>query len=196
MVYVANASADIVRVIATATNTVKGTIAVARAPNGVAVRTDGKTVYVTDFSNGTVTPIDTATNMVGTPIPIKIMPEILPGIISNGNALLATGLTFIARTSCTLASTLASGPVGFAVRQMVLPFGLRPGQTMGTLGKSWRTPESAACTTMIPISSQLTVRPRGRQNLDAPEVALRVSSTSNIGIARSSLPQANQARRG
>ena len=110
-VYVANASANTVTVINTATNTVEGSIPVPGA-NGVAVSPDGKTVYVTNFSSGTVTPIDTATNTAGTPIPVGMDPEIFPGISSNGNALLATGLTFVARTSGALASTLASGPTG------------------------------------------------------------------------------------
>jgi fibronectin-binding autotransporter adhesin len=110
--YVANASADTVTVVNTATNTVEETIPVAGAPNGVAVSPDGKTVYITDFSASSVTPINTATNAVGTPIPLGVNPEIFPGIASNGNALLASGLTFVARTSGALESTLASGPTG------------------------------------------------------------------------------------
>lgn len=39
-------------------------------------------------------------------------PEIFPGIASNGNALLASGLTFVANTSGALESTRASGPTG------------------------------------------------------------------------------------
>ncbi|MGA8660063.1 MAG: hypothetical protein WB586_28425 [Chthoniobacterales bacterium] len=58
---------------------------------------DGKTVYVTDFSNETVTPINTLTNTADTPIKVGMLPEIFPGIASNGNALLVSGLTFVAR---------------------------------------------------------------------------------------------------
>jgi YVTN family beta-propeller protein/autotransporter-associated beta strand protein len=109
--YVATGS-NTVTVINTGNNQIVDTISVAPGSNGVAMSPDGKTVYVTNFSNGTVTPINTATNMAGTPIPVGMMPEIFPGIASNGNALLASGLTFVARTSGALDSTLASGPTG------------------------------------------------------------------------------------
>ena len=39
-------------------------------PAGVAVSPDGKTVYVTNCGSNTVTPIDTATNTAGAPIPV------------------------------------------------------------------------------------------------------------------------------
>ncbi len=84
----------------------------AAIPNGVAVSPDGKTVYVTDLLNNEVIPISTNNNMPGTPIPVVDMPEIFPGIASNGNALLAGGLTFVANTSGALESTLASGLTG------------------------------------------------------------------------------------
>ena len=84
----------------------------AAIPNGVAVSPDGKTVYITDLINNEVIPISTNNNMPGTPIPVVDMPEIFPGIASNGNALLASGLTFVANTSGALESTLASGPIG------------------------------------------------------------------------------------
>src|SRR4051812_44408081 len=62
----------------------------------------------------TVTPIDMATNDTGTPIPIATFPALptVPDICSNGNALLATGLTFKANTAGALACTQASGPSG------------------------------------------------------------------------------------
>jgi outer membrane autotransporter protein len=110
--YVANAFADTVTVINTATNAVITTIPVSGTPNGVAVSPDGRTVYVTNFGTDTVTPINTATNKAGAPIPVVMAPEIFPGIASNGNALLASGLTFVAHTSGALESTLASGPTG------------------------------------------------------------------------------------
>jgi YVTN family beta-propeller protein len=38
-------------------------------PDAIAVTPDGKTAYVTNYTNGTVIPISTATNTPGTPIP-------------------------------------------------------------------------------------------------------------------------------
>ena len=150
-VFVANSGNGTVSVINTATNAVTATVTV-----GARQRTwsypDGKTAYVTNQS--TVTPIDTATNTAGTPISVgagtspfgltvspteNALCEVangggsvatintatntagssivtsggqFPGICSNGNALLASGLIFVARTSGALACTLASGPTG------------------------------------------------------------------------------------
>jgi autotransporter-associated beta strand protein/YVTN family beta-propeller protein len=75
------------------------------------VSPDGKTVYVANRADNTVTPISTGTNTPGPPIPVGTSP-IFPGICTNGNALLASGLTFKANTSGALACTLASGPTG------------------------------------------------------------------------------------
>ena len=60
-------------VIATATNTVVGSIPVGSAPFGVAVTPDGSKVYVTN-ERRTVSVIDTATNTVAAPIPVGIAP--------------------------------------------------------------------------------------------------------------------------
>jgi YVTN family beta-propeller protein/autotransporter-associated beta strand protein len=111
-VYVANAFANEVTVINTADNMVETSITVPGTPNGVAVSPDGKTVYVTNFTTETVTAINTTTNAIVATIPVEMMPEIFPGIAWNGNALLASGLTFVANTSGALESTLASGPTG------------------------------------------------------------------------------------
>jgi autotransporter-associated beta strand protein/YVTN family beta-propeller protein len=81
-------------------------------PAGVAFSPDGTRAYVTNNGGGNVSVIDTATNtVVGAPIPAGNFPAFL-GICSNGNALLASGLTFKANTSGALACTLASGPSG------------------------------------------------------------------------------------
>jgi YVTN family beta-propeller protein/autotransporter-associated beta strand protein len=111
--YVTNNVSSTVSVINTATNTVVTAIPVGAVPFGVAVSPDGKTVYVANPGSNSVTPIDTATNTAGAPIPVGTVPA-FPGICSNGNALLATGLTFKANTSGALACTLASGPTGAA----------------------------------------------------------------------------------
>lgn len=64
--YITNLNDNTVSVIDTATNTVTATIAVGKAPYGVAVTPDGTKTYVTnssDSSNG-VSVIDTASNTV------------------------------------------------------------------------------------------------------------------------------------
>jgi outer membrane autotransporter protein len=114
---VANNGGNTVSVINTATDTVLTTISVGNGPAGVAISPDGTRVYVTNPGSGglgggkTVSVIDTATNTVLTTVGVGTNP-IFPGICSNGNALLASGLTFTAHTSGALACTLASGPTG------------------------------------------------------------------------------------
>jgi outer membrane autotransporter protein len=110
--YVTNFTSNSVSVINTATNTVVATIAGFTLPVGVVFSPDGTRAYVTNDNTGNVSVIDTATNtVVGAPIPAGNAPQFL-GICSNGNALLASGLTFTARTSGALACTLASGSSG------------------------------------------------------------------------------------
>jgi autotransporter-associated beta strand protein/YVTN family beta-propeller protein len=109
---VTNAVSNSVSVINTATNTVVATIAGFSTPEGVVFSPDGTRAYVANSNGGNVSVIDTATNtVVGAPIPAGNNPAFL-GICSNGNALLASGLTFKANTSGALACTLASGPTG------------------------------------------------------------------------------------
>jgi autotransporter-associated beta strand protein/YVTN family beta-propeller protein len=111
-VYVANFNDNTVTPINVTTNTAGAPIPVGTTPLvGVAVSPDGKTVYVASQNGNTVTPITVATNTPGAPIPVGSSPQ-FPGICSNGNALLAGGLTFKANTSGALACTLASGPTG------------------------------------------------------------------------------------
>jgi outer membrane autotransporter protein len=81
------------------------------SPVGVVFSPDGTRAYVTNQIGGTVSVIDTATNTVLGTIPAGNAPNLL-GICSNGNALLASGLTFKANTSGALACTLASGASG------------------------------------------------------------------------------------
>ena len=44
-------------------------------PVAIAITPDGKTAYVTNIGSGTVTPIATATNTAGTPIPVGSDPD-------------------------------------------------------------------------------------------------------------------------
>jgi YVTN family beta-propeller protein/autotransporter-associated beta strand protein len=106
-----NAFSNSVSVIDTATNTVVTTITGFNFPVGVVFSPDGTRAYVTNFNGGNVSVIDTATNTIVGAIPAGNNPERL-GICSNGNALLASGLTFKANTSGALACTLASGASG------------------------------------------------------------------------------------
>jgi autotransporter-associated beta strand protein/YVTN family beta-propeller protein len=66
---------------------------------------------VTNQTSNDVAIIDTANNTVISTVSVGQSP-VFPGICSNGNALLASGLTFKANTSGALACTLASGPTG------------------------------------------------------------------------------------
>jgi outer membrane autotransporter protein len=110
--YVANINSGTISVINTANNTVVATIAGFNAPEGVVFSPDGTHAYVTNFGNNTVSVINTANNtIVGAAIPVGSLPDFL-GVCSNGNALLASGLTFKANTSGALACTLASGASG------------------------------------------------------------------------------------
>jgi autotransporter-associated beta strand protein/YVTN family beta-propeller protein len=107
-VYLANQNK--VFVLRTSDNSIVTTIAVASF--GLGVSPDGATVYVVTNGGTSLTPIDTATNTPGAPI--TVTGAQFPGICSNGNALLATGLTFKANISGALACTMASGPTGSA----------------------------------------------------------------------------------
>jgi YVTN family beta-propeller protein/autotransporter-associated beta strand protein len=114
--YVTNGFANTVSVINTATNTVVATILVGSQPTGVVFTPDGTRAYVNNFVTNTVSVINTATNTVIATLPVGVsgpfgLPSAL-GICSNGNALLAAGLTFKANTSGALNCTLASGPTG------------------------------------------------------------------------------------
>ena len=61
--------------------------------------------------DNTVSIINIATNTIVSTLPVGLGP-LVAGICSNGNALLATGLTFRANTGGALACTQASGPSG------------------------------------------------------------------------------------
>jgi outer membrane autotransporter protein len=108
--YVTNPGSNTVSVIDTATNTAVN-LSGFNSPVGVVFSPDGTRAYVTNSIGGNVSVIDTATNTVLLTIPAGNAPNLL-GICSNGNALLASGLTFKANTSGALACTLASGPSG------------------------------------------------------------------------------------
>ncbi len=88
-VYVVNSFSDTVTPIATATNTAGPPIRVGHAPDAIAITPDGRTAYVATvnygspsrparpgagYPSGSVTPIATATNTAGPPIPAGDLP--------------------------------------------------------------------------------------------------------------------------
>jgi YVTN family beta-propeller protein len=68
--YVLNPGRDMVSVLDTATNALTATIPVGRFPRGVAVRPDGRRVYVTNYDDATVSVIDGGTNSVVATVPV------------------------------------------------------------------------------------------------------------------------------
>jgi YVTN family beta-propeller protein/autotransporter-associated beta strand protein len=109
--YVTNGGGANVSVINTATDTVIATIPVGSGPGGVSFSPDGTRAYVANSGDNTVSVINTTTNSVSQTLLVGNTP-LFSGIYSNGNALLAAGLTFKANTSGALACTLASGASG------------------------------------------------------------------------------------
>jgi YVTN family beta-propeller protein/autotransporter-associated beta strand protein len=109
-VYVTNQTS--ITPIDVATNTA-GTPIVIGSPFGLTISPDGKTLYV-ELSNGggSVAVYDIAAGTFGPSI--TVAGGQFPGMCSNGNALLAGGLTFKANNSGALACTLASGATGSA----------------------------------------------------------------------------------
>ncbi|WP_280828101.1 YncE family protein [Mycobacterium sp. OTB74] len=63
--------------------TIVATVITGYGPAGIAVAPNGKTVYVSNFSSGTVTPIDTTTNTAGTPITVGVSG--LEGVVITPN---------------------------------------------------------------------------------------------------------------
>jgi YVTN family beta-propeller protein/autotransporter-associated beta strand protein len=109
--YVTNSSGNTVSVINTSTNTIIGTITTGSGASSVFFSPDGTRLYVTNETGNTISVIDTATNTVINTVAAGNSPG-YSGICSNGNALLASGLTFKANSSGALACTQTSGVSG------------------------------------------------------------------------------------
>src|SRR5262249_12193000 len=112
-IYSANEATNTVSVIDTGTNTVvatipSGTTPCCTGPQQVTISPDGTRGYVTNYGDGTVTVFDTSNNTVLATVGVGTQPN-RAGMCSNGNALLASGATFTARTSSALDCTLGSG---------------------------------------------------------------------------------------
>jgi len=85
--YTANAAANTVSVIDTATHTVIATVPVGMVPHGVAITPDGQFAYVGNEYSSTVSVIDTASNtIVDTVDGVAVAPEGL-AIMHSRNAL-------------------------------------------------------------------------------------------------------------
>jgi len=138
----------VISVINTTTNTVITTISTTGiGQQGLAINPDGTRLYSTNLRTNDVSVIDTATNAVLAPVAVGVDP-VLPSTALNGNALLATGRTFIANSIGALESTQASGsngapgPIftGGTLRMNAadinspLPIELRTGGTIDTSG--------------------------------------------------------------
>ncbi len=121
-VYVVNSFSDTVTPIATATNTAGPPIRVGHAPDAIAITPDGRTAYVATvnygspsrparpgagYPSGSVTPIATATNTAGPPIPAGDLP-ISMAITPDGKT--AYVANFSSGTVTPIATATNTGP--------------------------------------------------------------------------------------
>jgi YVTN family beta-propeller protein len=72
--YVADAGANSVTVINTATNTVVATVGVGAIPTDVSISPDGAHAYVTNAGSNSVSVIDTNTDAVSATVPVGVHP--------------------------------------------------------------------------------------------------------------------------
>ena len=90
--YVALQTPDTLQRVDTDTNTVIGVeIAAGNAANNVAITPNGATVYVTSIPDSTVTPVSTATNLAGTPIPVTAAVDV--AVAPDGSKVYASSST-------------------------------------------------------------------------------------------------------
>lgn len=75
--YIGNYRANTLTVINTANNTVLNTMPIGQSPAGVAVKSDGSTVYVTGDNSGMISVISTATNTITGTISVTPNPSIM-----------------------------------------------------------------------------------------------------------------------
>ncbi len=100
-----------VSAINTSTDTVVSTISVGSLPRGVAITPNGSTAYVTNGFSGDVTPISTATNTAGPPIPTGgILPSGI-AITPNGSTAYVANAVFGTVTPIDLSTNTAGTPI-------------------------------------------------------------------------------------
>lgn len=112
-VYVSDEIGNAVSIIATATNTVTGSIPVGQIPLGLATTSDGTLLYVANGADNTVSVISTATNSVVTTIPGFSGPEGLALSLDGKSILVANtvsnSVSLIDISSNTVSSSIAVG---------------------------------------------------------------------------------------
>ena len=124
-VYVVNFLSGTVTPIATATNTAGPPIPVGHHPEAIAITPDGKTAYVAtvnygspsspdranaDYPSGSVTPITTATNTAGPPIPVGYLPNVI-AITPDGKTAYVVNVNSGTVTPITTATNTAGPPI-------------------------------------------------------------------------------------
>jgi YVTN family beta-propeller protein len=117
--FVANNNTNDVTVIDTTTDAVLATIPVGSIAADVAATPDGKTVWVTDFGDGTVQPIDVATLTAGSPVTVGSEPERL-AVSPDGKQLWVANqgsgtVSEVNLTTDTVARTVSVGAAPFGV---------------------------------------------------------------------------------
>jgi len=117
--FVADNNTNDVTVIDTTTNQVIKTIPVGSVAADVAATPDGKTVWVSNFGDGTVQPIDVATLTAGTPIKVGSQPERL-AVSPDGSQLWVANqgdgtVSDIDLTTNTVTHTITVGAAPFGV---------------------------------------------------------------------------------
>ncbi|MDF2827666.1 MAG: hypothetical protein K0R01_949, partial [Mycobacterium sp.] len=192
-VYVTNRDAGTVTVIDTVTAKVVGTYSAGTAPDGVAVRQDGKWLYVSSSSNNTVTVLDTATGAikatiaVANPTAITMSPtDAFVSVISySGGAVLRINA---ATNTVTTTTKLPVGyrPTGIAASpdntQMYLTAETPAG---GTVLLSY-TPTSTKATVIKTLASRATVMSVGSDSTKL-YVGAEDASVSVIDLATRSI---------
>ncbi len=108
--YVVNSGLGTVSIVNTATNLIVDTVNVGGVPNGITINASGGFAYVTNLATDRVNVVPIPGNTVLTSLDVSAGPN-LPGTCVNGNALLATGATFVARTPSALQCTGVNGPI-------------------------------------------------------------------------------------
>jgi predicted alpha-1,2-mannosidase len=117
--FVADNNSNDVTVVDTTTNAVSATVAVGGIAADVAATPDAKTVWVSNFGDGTVQPIDTATLTAGAPVKVGGQPERLgvrPGgaelwVVNQGDGTVST----VDLATRTVTHTVAVGAAPFGV---------------------------------------------------------------------------------
>jgi YVTN family beta-propeller protein len=141
--YITNFNSNTVSVIDTTTDTVRATIPVSLAPDGVAVSSDGSKVYITHPGSNTVSVIDTATNTVTATISVGL-PQIsnsyavAVAVSPDGGKVYVTNavpnaVSVIDTAANAVSATIPLGPFAFPAGVAVSPDGSKIYVTVTTI---------------------------------------------------------------